>query len=581
AVGLEASELAPAWYSDFRYELRNAQPLNSRPRPLATAPAGTIMSWSVSSPFDESLLTDVARLDADRLPAVRWSPLSAEPTGITNLARLAGRSDDANTVVARVVVHADKARTVQTRFGYSDRVRVYLDGRLLYSGDNGYVTRDYRYLGTIGLFDALALTLHEGDNELWFAVSEDFGGWGILAQIEPVDGVQVISAVPGDATSTMTSEAPAAARGNLLFADDFENGTGGWEISNTHAMGIIDSDDARHGEVLRLAPADAQISALIRGSERWPAFRIEGDVLFPDDRNNYLGFIYDYVASPRRTDMGSIYIKGNGSYIRVNPRRDWNPARMLYEEYRTPLTGEDAIVIGEWQHFAAEVIGSVCHFYVGDMSVPKVTFDHYEGGAGRVGFKPRVVGGPVWLDNVRVVAIDAPSYTGAPRPAGMDHRSDELVTDWRALGPLSRIAVPVERAADPASVIVDVDGVARAFEPFVTDGRGAVVTGRVVEFLGSGTVAYFATRIVVPEGSSAELQLSTIDDLALWNNGVFKGYVLRDTFAWHDVGRNPDHPPTDSLSLEPGVHNVLVRVRGGAYASGGFFARLVMGASER
>ncbi|MCH8059016.1 MAG: hypothetical protein IIA11_01020 [Proteobacteria bacterium] len=49
---------------------------------------------------------------------------------------------------------------------------------LLYSkGNNAYQSRDYRYLGTIGLFDAIMLPLAVGDNELWIAVSEAFGGW--------------------------------------------------------------------------------------------------------------------------------------------------------------------------------------------------------------------------------------------------------------------------------------------------------------------------------------------------------------------------------------------------------------------
>lgn len=33
-------------------------------------------------------------------------------------------------------------------FGCSDRAKVYLNGRLLYAGDNGYASRDYRHLGT-------------------------------------------------------------------------------------------------------------------------------------------------------------------------------------------------------------------------------------------------------------------------------------------------------------------------------------------------------------------------------------------------------------------------------------------------
>ena len=42
------------------------------------------------------------------------------------------------------------------------------------------VENDLFHLGAIGLFDELYLSLKPGTNELWFAVSESFGGWGIL-----------------------------------------------------------------------------------------------------------------------------------------------------------------------------------------------------------------------------------------------------------------------------------------------------------------------------------------------------------------------------------------------------------------
>ena len=84
---------------------------------------------------------------------------------------------------------------------------------------------------------------------------------------------------------------------------------------------------------------------------------------------------------------------------------------MLYEEYRVELTGDAEIRVGEWQRFAAEIVGNTCHFYVADMKTPKLTFDHYEHDFGLVGFKPRVVGGDVWLDNVRADSmLSSPSH---------------------------------------------------------------------------------------------------------------------------------------------------------------------------
>ncbi len=368
--------------------------------------------------------------------------------------------------------------------------------------------------------------------------------------------------------------APAA----VLFADDFEGDLSQWELGDESVLRIVDSGDAAHGRVFEMAPADARLAALMRGSDRWRGYRVEGDVLFPENVHNYLGLVYHHRATERRVDLGSIYIKGNSSYVRVNPRRDWNPARQMYEEYRTALTGPDAIRIGQWRHFAAEVVGPACHFYVGDMAVPKVTFDFYEAGGGKAGFKPRVVGGRVWLDNVRVTAIDDLSYVGPRKPDGIAYAPADMITDWRVLGPLRRAFETVEHAPRPQDHGVVDDGAPLAWSAFETDPRGAVVTGRVTEFLGSRTVAYYHTTITVPEGETTRVEFSSIDDLALWLDGRFAGYLTRDPIAWHDAGRNPDHPPTDAMSIGPGTHELLVRVRGGQYATGGFFARLVRAA---
>ncbi len=370
---------------------------------------------------------------------------------------------------------------------------------------------------------------------------------------------------------------PASAE--TLFEDDFESGLAGWEVSDPETITIVDSGDEAYGRVLHLAPAGARLHALIRGSERWGGYRIEGEVLFPEDEHNYLGLIYHYRQDDRRVDLGSLYIKGNGSYIRVNPRRDWNPGRMLYEEYRTALTGDDAIVIGEWQSFAAEVVGSVCHLYVGDSRTPKVTFDYYEADSGRAGFKPRVVGGPVWLDNVRVVSLDRLTYRGPRLPLGITYDTADAVSGWEVLGPLTRTVPEVEAAGGfgEGAEWVEDDGRRVGWRPFAVDPRGAVLTGRVTEYLGSRTVAYFRATVEVPEGPRVRFELSSLDNLAFWTDGVFDGYFeLRDRFAWHDFGRNPEHPRTNGYGeLDLGTHRLLVRARGGQYATGGFFTRLV------
>jgi hypothetical protein len=153
-------------------------------------PATIVRSWRVSTAFAESLLTGVADLAAVPGPA-KWSTLDIEERGIANLARLAGNGSGRNTVVAAVTITSDRVRTVPLRFGFSDRVRVYLNGRMLYAGNDGFGTHDPEFLGIVGLFDVLALPLKRGPNELWFAVSETFGGWAITADLPDRNGIAV------------------------------------------------------------------------------------------------------------------------------------------------------------------------------------------------------------------------------------------------------------------------------------------------------------------------------------------------------------------------------------------------------
>ena len=149
----------------------------------------------MSTAFDENLAR-IDSLDEFEGGELSWSRLAVESNGIANLARtVKGRQP--NTVFARVMIEAEQAMRRAFEFGFSDRARVFLNGRLLYAGDRKYQSQDYRYLGTIGLHDTLLLDLKAGRNELTIAVSEDFGGWGVMARFANPDGLRWAMREPG------------------------------------------------------------------------------------------------------------------------------------------------------------------------------------------------------------------------------------------------------------------------------------------------------------------------------------------------------------------------------------------------
>jgi glyoxylase-like metal-dependent hydrolase (beta-lactamase superfamily II) len=183
AIGVSAANFAAVHFANFRYtELADAYAFP--PAAEAEPAANMIFSWQVSDTFAAEELDGMVELDESHLAERRWQSLDAETTGITNLARVQGLGEQGDTVFAMTTIEADEAGVRELEFGYSDKAAVYLNGKLIYRGDNTYLSRDYRYLGTIGLFDTIVLPLQEGENELCIAVTEAFGGWGVMARLD-------------------------------------------------------------------------------------------------------------------------------------------------------------------------------------------------------------------------------------------------------------------------------------------------------------------------------------------------------------------------------------------------------------
>ena len=183
-IGVNSANFSAVHFANFKYtELAEAYELPAEETLNVEPVAGLIEEWQVSDAFDGDSLEGVAKLGSAQTSNRSWTKLHAESTGITNLANVQGLAEGQNTVFVRRLISADRPAVKQLNFGYSDTAAVFVNGTLVYKGDNTYMSRDYRYLGTIGLFDSVALPLKSGENEVWIAVTEAFGGWGIMGQL--------------------------------------------------------------------------------------------------------------------------------------------------------------------------------------------------------------------------------------------------------------------------------------------------------------------------------------------------------------------------------------------------------------
>ena len=185
-------DIHPTAFSNFRITLsQSAAPAAEAPRPDPNP--GLITAWALSEAVPGQA-GQVTALDADHLAALSWEVVPTDAAGRVNVAQYRAFPPGARQgrVFARVRIHADRARDVPMGFGFSDRGSVFLNGRLLFTGDNTYLSRSGRYLGVMTSDnDVLQLPLAAGDNELVFVVTEAFGGWGFVARLGDAGGIRV------------------------------------------------------------------------------------------------------------------------------------------------------------------------------------------------------------------------------------------------------------------------------------------------------------------------------------------------------------------------------------------------------
>ncbi len=149
-------------------------------------PTGVIPEWEISESFVPA--KGPVRALPEKVLGGRWQNVAAEPSGLVVLEKHVPLPRDVErpAVLARVAVDAAADGVRRFDFGFSDEVTVFLNGQPLYSGDARYSHDNPRQEGLIGYWQGtLYLPLRKGRNEIVLAVSEVFGGWGVMGRFEP------------------------------------------------------------------------------------------------------------------------------------------------------------------------------------------------------------------------------------------------------------------------------------------------------------------------------------------------------------------------------------------------------------
>jgi len=160
------------------------------PAPAKAMPVGLVQTWQVSEALTQAdAFSRAAGRSWNGLP---WHSIKVESNGIANLAKAGPDGDDEHSFIARFSLISQGARSVPMQFGFSDDVRIYVNGAPLYEGSDRQNSRDYRFLGHVGFWDTVYLPLKSGDNDIAFVVTDPTnGGTAAAAIIAPEAGLRL------------------------------------------------------------------------------------------------------------------------------------------------------------------------------------------------------------------------------------------------------------------------------------------------------------------------------------------------------------------------------------------------------
>jgi hypothetical protein len=147
-----------------------------------------ISQWGITRarPFKEE------ELNFDDFSSEKFMPAKTEESGILLISKYIKKSSSGNFeqnvedyTIVFTTINASKNETKLFSFDYSDKIIVYLNGNIIFKGNNAFRAKGVQYMGHMDInTNKLYLPLVKGINKIHCVVIDKANGWGIMAKLE-------------------------------------------------------------------------------------------------------------------------------------------------------------------------------------------------------------------------------------------------------------------------------------------------------------------------------------------------------------------------------------------------------------
>jgi len=182
----------PAIFKNFKVTKSETIAASEKQHAANTDNKTYISSWLISEPYNNYDFKIEKPFLKDSL-ITTYHQIDTEDGYLMNLNRHFTKSKAKNTVLAKVVLNSEKAQKKNFHFGYSDKIKVYLNSNELFFGDNSFhESESYADRGYVSdKQETLELPLVKGENEIILEIAEEKFGWGFIARLEDLKGIEI------------------------------------------------------------------------------------------------------------------------------------------------------------------------------------------------------------------------------------------------------------------------------------------------------------------------------------------------------------------------------------------------------
>lgn len=179
--------LFPNRFSNFRVTHKSPTKTSKTTKNSKTD-ASIITKWNITKAkaFQIEKLKDKSFFNRE------YISVTTEKSGLLPISKYIKKSSSGNFerniknyTIASKTITVDSEETKLFSFDYSDEILVYLNGKLLFKGNNSFRTKGVQYMGHMDInTNKLYLPLKKGTNKIHCVVIDKANGWGLMAKLD-------------------------------------------------------------------------------------------------------------------------------------------------------------------------------------------------------------------------------------------------------------------------------------------------------------------------------------------------------------------------------------------------------------